>query len=173
MTAPPHRANRRRAAWAALVIVAGSSLAVGAWPASSPPTAAQRSAAIEAALRCPSCEGVSVLDSSAATAVAIRRVVASRARAGDSDAQIEGYLTSRYGPGILLRPPVHGATAWVWVLPPAALAAGLVGIVSVLWRRRRPPTVPVSAEDRELVASALARSAGRSGRAGGAGPGAP
>ena len=173
MTEPPRGANRHRAAWAGLVIVAGSALAFGAWPASSPPTAAQRSAAIEAALRCPSCEGVSVLDSSAATAVAIRRVVAARVHAGDTDAQIEGYLTSRYGPGILLRPPVHGATAWVWVLPPAALAAGLVGIGSVLWRRRRPHTVPVSTEDRELVAAALAGSSGRSRRAGAAGPGAP
>jgi cytochrome c-type biogenesis protein CcmH len=148
------------------VLVAGSALAVGTWHPSSAPTAAQRSAAIEAAVRCPSCEGISVLDSSAATAVAIRRAVEARVRAGQSDARIEGYLTSRYGPQILLRPPAHGATAWVWVLPPLALSAGLVGIVAVLWRRRRPDAVSVSASDRALVESALAARGGLSGRGG-------
>jgi cytochrome c-type biogenesis protein CcmH len=101
-----------------------------------------------------------VADSSASTAVAIRRAVAARVAAGQSDAQIDAFLVSRYGPGILLRPPVRGSTAWLWVLPPAAAAVAVVGLVSVLWRRRQRPSVAVSVEDRALVARALSDRAG-------------
>ena len=151
-----------RLAWAGLVLVVGVALAVGAVRQSTTPSDAKRAAAIEAGLRCPSCDGVSVLDSSAATAVAIRQAVGSRIRAGESDAQIDRFLTGRYGTGILLRPPVGGATAWVWVLPPAGLLAGAVGIVVVLVRRR-PQKDRATADDRALVARALAGTSSRTG----------
>jgi cytochrome c-type biogenesis protein CcmH len=153
------RRARDRLAWVGLAIVVGVTLAVGAWHGSSTPTAAQRAAAIDAAVKCPSCQGISVADSSAATAVAIRRAVADRVRAGQSDARIEQYLVSRFGPGILLRPPLHGATTWVWVLPPVALTGGLAGILVVAWRRRHAPGVFVGDDDRALVAGALAADA--------------
>jgi cytochrome c-type biogenesis protein CcmH len=140
----------------ALVVVVVVALAVGASGGGPAPTAAQRADAIDAVVRCPSCEGISVKDSSASTAVAIRRAVGARVRAGQSDSQIESFLVSRYGPSILLRPPVRGWTAWVWVLPPAALALAVAGLVSVLWRRRHRAPAPVSAEDRALVRQALA-----------------
>ena len=151
-------------AWAGLVLVVGVALAVGGVRQSTTPSNAKRAAAIEAGVRCPSCDGVSVLDSSAATAVAIRQAVASRIRAGESDAAIDRFLTSRYGTGILLRPPVGGATAWVWVLPPAALLAGAAGIVVVLVRRR-PRRAGVTDDDRALVARALAGASSRTGEA--------
>ncbi len=151
----PRSVTLYRLAWLGVVLVVGAALAIGGWRHGTAPSGAQRAAAIEAGLRCPSCDGVSVLDSSAATAVAIRQAVSARVRAGESDGQIDGFLTSRYGAGILLRPPVRGATAWVWVLPPAALLAGAAGIVVVLVRRpsRRPA---VTDDDRALVAQALA-----------------
>ena len=128
----------------------GVALGLGASRAGPRPTPAQRADAIDALVRCPSCEGISVADSSASTAAAIRRAVAAASRAGQSDAQIDAFLVSRYGPGILLRPPVHGWTAWVWVLPPAAVASRRpVWRCSVLRRRRvatpwrcRPRTAP-------------------------------
>ena len=166
MNRRPSRRARQRLAWVGLVLVVGTALAVGTGRGSTPPSAAKRAVSIEAAVRCPSCEGISVLDSSAATAVAIRRAVAARIHAGQTDAEIEAYLTSRYGPGILLRPPVHGATAWVWVLPPAALAAGLAGIAVVLWRRRQPDRVWVPAPDRALVEAALTARGGGEGERG-------
>ena len=147
---------------AALVVVVAVALAVGASGRGPAPTPAQRADAIDAVVRCPSCEGISVKDSSASTAVAIRRAVAARVGAGESDSQIESFLVSRYGPSILLRPPVRGWTAWVWVLPPVALALAVAGLVSVVWRRRHRAPAPVSAEDRALVQEALA------GRRGGA-----
>ena len=141
---------------AALVVVVVVALGVGASRGGPAPTPAQRANAIDALVRCPSCDGISVADSSASTAVAIRHAVAARVRAGQNDSQIDSFLVSRYGPGILLRPPVRGWTAWVWVLPPAALAVAVAGVVTVLWRRRSRPRAPVSREDRALVRKALA-----------------
>jgi cytochrome c-type biogenesis protein CcmH len=159
------RVGRLLPSWvpgAALVVVVVVALAVGASRGGPAPTPAQRADAIDAVVRCPSCEGISVKDSSASTAVAIRRAVATRVRAGQSDSQIESFLVSRYGPSILLRPPVRGWTAWLWVLPPVGLALAVAGLVTVVWRRRYRAPTPVSAEDRALVDAALA------GRAGGA-----
>jgi cytochrome c-type biogenesis protein CcmH len=154
--APSHRHRvTRQLPWVALVVVVGVSLAIGASHPGSSPTAAQRAAAIDATLRCPSCEDISVADSSASTASAIRTAVAQRVRAGWSEARIDAYLVDRYGPGILLRPPARGATVWVWVLPPVGVvvAVGTVGLV--LWRRRRTADPPPTAEDRALVEQAL------------------
>jgi len=161
MSDPAHRPSRPWrpwvpwVPWVALAIVVGVALGLGASRGGTAPTPTQRADAIDAVIRCPSCEGISVADSSASTAVAIRGAVAARVRAGESDAQIYAFLVSRYGPGILLRPPVHGWTEWVWVVPPAALAMAAAGLAVVLRRRRRRRPVPVSAEDRALVERAL------------------
>jgi len=147
------------APWAALVVVVGVALGVGSSHGGPPASAAQRAASIDALVRCPSCDGISVLESSASTAVAIRQDVAARVRAGQTDGQIDSFLVSRYGPDILLRPPVHGWTEWVWVLPPAVLALAVVGLVTILWRRRNRTPAPVSADDLALVQRALAERA--------------
>jgi cytochrome c-type biogenesis protein CcmH len=143
--------------WVALAAALAVTLAVGASSGGGAETAGQRAAALEANLKCPQCEDVNVLDSQAATAVAVRSVVAARVRAGQSDQQIDDYLVSRYGPSILLRPPTSGMTAVVWVAPLVAGAGALTGLAVIFWRRRRPPSAGVTAEDRALVARALAR----------------
>jgi cytochrome c-type biogenesis protein CcmH len=123
-------------------------------------TPLQRAAAIDGVLKCPSCDGISVEDSSASSAAAVRQVVLARVRQGESDQQIEQYLVSRYGPSILLRPPTTGITAIVWVVPLVAAVGGLGGLGLFFWRRRRPPRSPVTSEDRALVDLMLARHAG-------------
>jgi len=142
-------------AWVVLAAVVSVALVFGATRPAGPPSAAQRAARIDAMLRCPSCEGVSVANSSASTAAAIRQAVDSRVGAGQSDAQIEAYFVSRYGPGILLRPPASGPTVWVWVLPPLAVALAAAGLGALFWRRRRVGSAPVSDDDRALVDRAL------------------
>jgi cytochrome c-type biogenesis protein CcmH len=146
----------RAAAWVLLAVVVAVALGFGASRGGAPPTAAQRAASIDAMVRCPSCQDISVEDSSASTALAIRQAVLRRVRAGQSDASIESFLVSRYGPGILLRPPAHGITAWVWILPPLALVAAGAGLATVFWRRRALSVPAVSADDRALVDRALA-----------------
>ncbi|MGH9082442.1 MAG: cytochrome c-type biogenesis protein CcmH [Acidimicrobiales bacterium] len=100
-------------------------------------SAAARAATIDRQVRCPSCADLSVAESSASAAIAVRHEVARLVRAGRTDQQVEQRLVAQYGPSILLRPPTSGLTAVVWVLPAigGAVAAGAVG--SLLWRRAR------------------------------------
>ena len=105
----PGRSRRRLPLWTVLVAVLVAALVVGSGLLGrSAPTPAQRAAAIESALRCPSCEDLSVAASSAPTAVAVRATVARLIGEGRSDQEITDYLTARYGSSIVLaraKPP--------------------------------------------------------------------
>ena len=151
-------AARRRVSagvWVLLVLVLAGALAWGA-SRPGPTTAVQRADALDALLKCPSCDGTSVLDSSASTAQAVRVLVLARVRAGQSDDQIESYLVGRYGPSILLRPPATGITVVVWLVPLLAAVAGVGGLAMFFWRRRRlSATPPASEDDRVLVDRAM------------------
>ena len=140
--------------WIVLAVVVVVALAIG-WSSPSSPSPSARAAQIDASLRCPSCDGISVAASSAATAVTIRHEVLARVRSGQSTATIDAYFESRYGPSILLTPPTSGVSGLVWIVPLVAGAAGLGGLAVVFWRRRRVTSEVVSADDRALVARAL------------------
>jgi cytochrome c-type biogenesis protein CcmH len=144
------------ASWGVLAVVLAVALAIGASRPGSSPSPSQRAAAIDAGLRCPSCEDISVADSSAATAVAIRELVAQRVHQGQSTGQIEGFLESRYGASILLEPPASGLSAAVWIAPLVAVGVALVALGVLFWRRRRVESVSVRDEDRARVEAALA-----------------
>ena len=91
------------------LLVLAVALVIGAGVFSSgPETAAQRVAAIEAGVRCPSCTDVSVADSDATTAIAVRHQIQSMVDAGQSTAAIDQVLVSEYGQTILLVPPDTG-----------------------------------------------------------------
>jgi len=124
--------------WTLLAVVLVVALLVGSGVfSSSPQTNAQRAAAIESVIRCPSCEDLSVAVSSASTAVTVRATILHLVDQGRSDQQIEDYLTARYGSAIVLDPPASGWSALVWVLP---IVGGLVGTAMLVWvfvRRRR------------------------------------
>ena len=161
-TASPSPVRRtspaRRVSWWALAAVVIVALVIGARAPGPAPVPAQRAATIEANLRCPSCEDISVLQSSAPVAVAIRHTVAARVAAGQGADTIENYLVSRYGPSVLLRPPASGGVGVVWLIPVLAIAAALAGLGVFFWRRRRLVPVVVSDDDRRLVDEALAAS---------------
>lgn len=102
-----------------------------------PETAAQRAAAIEATVRCPSCTDVSVADSNATTAIAVRHQIENMVAAGQSDADIDETLVAQYGETILLVPPDAGGVPLIWIIP-LVLGAGALACVGVLfWRRER------------------------------------
>src|SRR5213592_2388917 len=90
------------------------------------PTADERVDRITAELRCPVCQGLSVKDSTSETARQMRDLVTQRVREGKSDAEIEAEFRAAYGDWILLSPPVASWSGLVWLVPIAALAAGLV-----------------------------------------------
>jgi len=96
-----------------------------------------------------------VLDSSAPAALAIKAIVRQKVAQGESDGAIDDFLESRYGEGILLRPPSSGGIGAVWVVPIVVVLGALGGLSVFLWPRRRFSAVTASEQDRLLVERAL------------------
>lgn len=141
----------RRLAWGLLALVLAGALAVGSRGESGPPTEDQRVQRIASVVRCPTCRGLSAAQSDAPSAEAIRDEVRRRVQEGETDAQIKGYLVSRYGEDILLQPK----SRVVWALPVVGGAAAVGGLVFVLRRRRVRSGPAVSDADEALVARAM------------------
>jgi cytochrome c-type biogenesis protein CcmH len=139
--------------WTLLALVLVAALAVGGGLFSSaPPTPAQRAAAIESVLRCPSCEDLSVADSSAPTAVTVRATVRAQVDQGRTAQQIEQYLEARYGSSIVLDPPARGWSLLVWLLPVAGALVAVAVLVVVVRRRSAADGV----DDPDTVGAAAA-----------------
>jgi cytochrome c-type biogenesis protein CcmH len=144
--------------WAIVAAILAVGLAL-AWSARPQPlTAADRVDRISAELRCPVCQGLSVLDSPSETARSMRALVAQRVAEGRTDDEIRAEFRQSYGDWILLEPPLFSPSGLVWLAPLAAIALG----AALAWNRARAPApVPVVAgpsDDevrrlRELVAS--------------------
>src|SRR4030095_15718312 len=107
-------------------------------------------------LRCMVCQNQSIDDSEAPLARDLRLLVRERLTQGDTDQQVLDFLVSRYGNFVLLRPPLEWRTMLLWGLPPAALIAGLVGLM-IKGRRQRPTTSGTEAlsQDEERRLSTL------------------
>ncbi len=117
----------------AVAVVVVAVLAAVALPRES--SAASRVARLESLVRCPSCEDLSVAQSSATSALAVRHEIAAGVARGESDTAILTALEGAYGPSILLSPPTTGLGVLLWAAP-VAVAAVAVGIVARLARRR-------------------------------------
>jgi len=120
-----------------LVVLAVALAVGGGLFDTAPQTAGQRAAAIEAGVRCPSCVDVSVAQSNATTAIAVRHQVESLVAQGRSSADIDQVLVSEYGQTILLVPPDAGGIPLIWVIPIVLGAAALTGVGILFWRRSR------------------------------------
>jgi cytochrome c-type biogenesis protein CcmH/NrfF len=88
-------------------------------------------------LRCPTCTGLSVLDSDAAFSIQIRDLVKEQVSAGKNKAEILNYFTERYGPWILRAPPAKGVNALAWALPLGLLVLGPLFVWFFVWRKRK------------------------------------
>jgi cytochrome c-type biogenesis protein CcmH len=145
----------RFAPWAAIAVLLVVSLGVASRGRSGPPTDAQRVSHLTSEIRCPTCRGLSAAESDAPPARAIRDEVLRRVRAGETDSQIRGYVVSRYGNDILLKPEATGVAGLVWALPVVAVVCA-VGGLAFAFRRWRPARAgTVSREDAALVDKAL------------------
>jgi cytochrome c-type biogenesis protein CcmH len=144
------RARRAFPLWTAFALVVIVALVIGSGALSSaPPTPQQRATAIESDLRCPTCEDLSVAQSSAPTAVTVRETVSQMIAEGKTDQQIESFLVARYGGNIVLDPPGSGVTLLVWLLPLIGGVLAVGGVALVLVRRRSVGSTP-DAPDRPL-----------------------
>lgn len=88
-------------------------------------------------LRCPTCTGLSVLESDAKFSVQIKSIVEEQVKAGKSKDEILQYFTERYGPWILRSPPKTGFNLIAWLLPIGILLLGPPAVWFFVWRRRR------------------------------------
>lgn len=120
-------------------------------------TTKDRAYKLEQRLRCPVCQSVSIADSPAETAQAMRIAVAEQVAAGRSDEQIIDYFRARYGDWVLLDPPATGPTLLVWLLPLAGAAIGTVALLTMRARRSSGRGAELTGEQRERLAHALDR----------------
>ncbi|ACB95851.1 cytochrome c-type biogenesis protein [Beijerinckia indica] len=90
---------------------------------------------LSAQLRCMVCQNESIDESHAELARDLRVLVREHLQAGESDDQIRAFLVTRYGPFILLQPPVETATLLLWGTPLLILLGG--GLAIWLASRRR------------------------------------
>jgi cytochrome c-type biogenesis protein CcmH len=120
----------------ALVVVIAVALTIGSGVLHrSPASAAERIAALETQVKCPSCEDLSVAVSNAPSAVAVRHQISAFVHEGRSDQEITDYLVAKFGPTILLRPPTSGLTLVLWVVPVVLGVGALVGLGRFALRR--------------------------------------
>src|SRR5689334_3500058 len=75
-------------------------------------------------LRCPTCTGLSVLESDASFSVQIKDQVKEQIGLGKNKEQIVSYFVDRYGPWILREPPKQGFNLLAWLVPSLLLCLG-------------------------------------------------
>ncbi len=90
---------------------------------------------LESLVRCPSCDDLSVAQSNATSALAVRHEITQKVKAGKSDNAILTSLEDAYGTSILLSPSTSGLGVLLWV-GPVLVVLVLVVIVSRIARRR-------------------------------------
>ena len=80
--------------------------------------------------RCPVCQNTSLAGSDAPTARDLRQRIYQMLSEGHSDAEIQNWISERYGDFVLYSPPVRGPTLLLWFGP---LALFLLACL-VVWR---------------------------------------
>ena len=98
------------------------------------PTDRDRVEALGARIRCPVCQGESIVDSPTPYARDILAFVEERIEEGWTDDQILDYLEDRFA-GIRLDPRFSGSTVLLWLLP---LVVTLAGFTLAARRLTRP-----------------------------------
>jgi cytochrome c-type biogenesis protein CcmH len=125
------------------VITAGLAVVVLVGVVIGDSTGQDRVQALGSSIKCPVCQGEAIADSPSETANAMMDVVAEKVDEGLSDDQIFEYFRARYGDGILLDPRFEAKTFLLWLLPVAAVAAGVIMIL----RRRQAPVATAPPEE--------------------------
>lgn len=116
------------------------------------PISEARAQQIMEQLRCLVCQNQSIVESDAGLAVDLRAIVREQVRAGQSDAQILTFMTSRYGDWVLLKPPFKAATAILWLGPIFLLLIG--GFFVFRYVRQKPAIArlePLSPEEEKRL----------------------
>jgi cytochrome c-type biogenesis protein CcmH/NrfF len=86
--------------------------------------------------RCPTCTGLSVLESDAGFSVQIKEQVQEQMNLGKKKEDIVEYFVTRYGPWILREPPRQGFGFVGYAFPIALLVLGPILIYAFVWKRK-------------------------------------
>jgi cytochrome c-type biogenesis protein CcmH len=96
-------------------------------------------------LRCLVCQNQDLEGSNASLAQDLRLQVYEMVKKGQSDSEVIGYLTARYGDFILFQPPVKALTALLWFGPFLFLAIGFWLVVRFSCKSKSKPKTEVGA----------------------------
>lgn len=88
-------------------------------------------------LRCPTCTGLSVLQSDAPFSVEIKNAIVEQVQAGKKEKEILRFFNERFGLWILRSPPKEGFHWLAWFLPLGLVLFGIVFIWIGFWRKKR------------------------------------
>lgn len=123
-----------------------------------------RARALSRELRCMVCQNQSIDDSDAPLARDLRILVRERIKAGDDDANVMKYLTSRYGDFVLLKPRFTEKTLILWLAPLVVLLFGAFGLFMTMRRRRSQPALagnpeatPLSPQEQQRLSDLIDR----------------
>lgn len=119
---------RRWLPWGLLLVVVVASLGVAVADEGGPRSNAERVENLGSSIQCPTCRGQAVSDSAAPAAANIRRDIARRVEAGESDDEIRSGIADAFGDQVLMNPPRSGLASLVWILPVAGLLAALAAL---------------------------------------------
>lgn len=97
-------------------------------------------------LRCVVCQNEALSDSPAELAGDMRQEIRELMKAGKTDQEVLGFLTSRYGDFVLFRPPFKPVTYLLWIGPFVFLGFGVLVWFLALRARRTFKSAPVSSE---------------------------
>jgi cytochrome c-type biogenesis protein CcmH len=112
-----------------------------------------RAREIAAVLRCPVCQGESILDSPAELAQQMRALVHEQLRDGRTPEEIKAFFVSRYGEWILLEPTMSGLNIALYVFPVLLVIGGLAFVFVMVKRWTAPSATVERAIDRSSLHS--------------------
>lgn len=119
----------------------------GLWHAAvseSPQSVQDTAREISTTLRCPTCAGESIADSSALLSDAMRRTVEEQVGQGRSPEEIRAWFAERYGDEVLLEPSRSGYGALAWAAPVVLVVAAATVLAVRRGPDRRRPAVLVA-----------------------------
>lgn len=130
---------RRLAGW--LFTVGAATVLL--WGMFSTPPGDLDSLAVGDKIACPKCEGESIADSQTPTARAMMAVVEERIAEGMSEREILDWFSARYGPDIVLEPPLDLGGVVLWAVPLVAVVGGaLLAVRATRGRNAGPAPSP-------------------------------
>jgi cytochrome c-type biogenesis protein CcmH len=104
-------------------------------------------------LRCLVCQNQTIGDSNAELAADLRRQVYEMLQQGKSKADIQQFMTERYGDFVLYNPPFKATTGILWLGPVAFLAVGLLTVFLFI-RHKKTIASANTGQDTEKLATA-------------------